>query len=281
MHRVLAVFILCSAVFNMNAAQSDSSAIAKFYSKQNTLVTFFDSLVQLRNVDQKLELNEAILTSLEECIRIPISINNSFDTIQYLGKTCSEDEAICIYTYNIPLDFGEQAYFGFLQIYDKENDTLFVHKLTDKSSSIQFLEQRELDPDNWFGSLCYKIHTQKYKGETHYILFYFDFNNVLTSKKIIDVLTITNPEKPVFGKPIIRYEGKLLHRVVFEYSARATMGLTYNDDVKMITFDHLSPYQPSLEGNYQFYGPDLSYDGLKFEKGFWIHQEKIDVRNLP
>jgi hypothetical protein len=30
---------------------------------------------------------------------------------------------------------------------------------------------------------------------------------------------------------------------------------------------------------YQLYGPDLSYDGLKFEKGLWILQRDIDVRN--
>ena len=45
------------------------------------------------------------------------------------------------------------------------------------------------------------------------------------------------------------------------------MMLRYDDKLKMIVFDHLSPSKPSYEGKYQYYGPDFSYDGLIFEKG--------------
>jgi hypothetical protein len=34
-----------------------------------------------------------------------------------------------------------------------------------------------------------------------------------------------------------------------------------------------------MEGNYQFYGPDFTYDGLKFEKGIWVSYSNIDVTN--
>jgi hypothetical protein len=34
-----------------------------------------------------------------------------------------------------------------------------------------------------------------------------------------------------------------------------------------------------MEGKYEFYGPDFTYDGLKFEKGVWIHYQNIDITN--
>jgi hypothetical protein len=49
--------------------------------------------------------------------------------------------------------------------------------------------------------------------------------------------------------------------------------------MNMIIFDHLSPSKPSYAGNYQYYGPDFSYDGLKFEQGIWELVENVDIRN--
>jgi len=42
--------------------------------------------------------------------------------------------------------------------------------------------------------------------------------------------------------------------------------------MNMIIFDHLSPSKPSYTGNYQFYGPDFSYDGLEvlMDIGTWL-----------
>jgi hypothetical protein len=57
------------------------------------------------------------------------------------------------------------------------------------------------------------------------------------------------------------------------------MSLRYDPQKKMIVFDHLSPTKPSLEGQYEFYGPDFTYDGLKFEKGVWEHYQNIEITN--
>ena len=57
------------------------------------------------------------------------------------------------------------------------------------------------------------------------------------------------------------------------------MGLKYDERFKMIVFDHLSPIRPELAGDYKFYGPDFSYDGYKFENGFWVYMPDLDVTN--
>lgn len=84
---------------------------------------------------------------------------------------------------------------------------------------------------------------------------------------------------PKFGTPIFNIGKKVKKRVIFEYNSQAIMSLRYDEDKKLIIFDHLSPPDPSLEGQYQYYGPDGSYDALKFKKGKWILLEDLDARN--
>ena len=70
-----------------------------------------------------------------------------------------------------------------------------------------------------------------------------------------------------------------MDRMVLEYSTQVAMSLRYDPDMDMITFDHLVPFHPIYNGNYEFYGPDGSFDGLEFAAGTWIFREDIDARN--
>ena len=68
---------------------------------------------------------------------------------------------------------------------------------------------------------------------------------------------------------------------MFEYSSEVTMSLRYEKDRDMIVYSHLGARQEGnlLEGQYQFYGPDGSYDALVHKKDKWITVEDIDARN--
>ena len=70
-----------------------------------------------------------------------------------------------------------------------------------------------------------------------------------------------------------------MDRLVFEYSAELSSSIRYNAQLKMIVFDHLAPLHPLYHGNYQFYGPDGSYDGLRFIEGIWVREDDVDARN--
>jgi hypothetical protein len=56
------------------------------------------------------------------------------------------------------------------------------------------------------------------------------------------------------------------------------MSLRFEAD-NFIVFDHLSPVSPEYKDNYQYYGPDFSFDSFNFEKGSWILKNDIDIRN--
>jgi hypothetical protein len=127
--------------------------------------------------------------------------------------------------------------------------------------------------------LYYKIIPVKVKRKKYYTLLGGDKNDKLTSKRIIDVLYFIPDGSPRFGADLFKLEKRSPKRVIFEYSAQAIMSVKYNEETKQIVFDHLSPAQPNFEGQYQYYGPDFSFDALEFNKGKWVYIPDVDARN--
>jgi hypothetical protein len=201
-----------------------------------------------------------------------------FDSLKNVGKLSSKDRKVKIFTWNLPLAGGFQKYYGFI-LYRKDKKSPMLFELHDSRKTIDDQVKEILGSQNWMGALYYSLCEETYKGRTYYMLLGFDFNNLFSSKKIIEVLTFGSNSEPVFGSNVFKVDDNLIARIVFEYSARATMTLRYNTDNKTIVFDHLSPYRPDLVGNFQFYGPDFTFDGFKFEKGYWVYIRNLDLRN--
>ena len=58
------------------------------------------------------------------------------------------------------------------------------------------------------------------------------------------------------------------------------MSLKYNPSRDQLIFNHLAPKDPNptLEGQFQYYGPDGSFDALSMKKGKWTYEGDIDIR---
>ena len=68
---------------------------------------------------------------------------------------------------------------------------------------------------------------------------------------------------------------------MFEYSSEVSMSLRYNEKHHEIVYSHLASKQEGsmLDGQYQFYGPDGSFDALVQKKDKWVTVEDVDARN--
>jgi hypothetical protein len=68
---------------------------------------------------------------------------------------------------------------------------------------------------------------------------------------------------------------------MFQYSTDVVMTLRYEERKNAIVFSHLSPESddPYMKEQYQFYGPDGSFDAFVKEKDKWKLVEDIDIRN--
>lgn len=222
--------------------------------------------------------NEDFIKLIKKSLIRPNAFDYPFDSIKHVGKVKSEDGRLRVFSWNFPYPDGSQKYFGFILLKEKKGE-LGLIELTDNRKAIENPIKDLLKPGNWMGALYYSIIDVKSKGSKYYILLGLDFNNLYSSKKIIEVLTIGKDDGLLFGSDVFNVGNETLNRVVFEFSSRATMMLRYIPESKTIVFDHLSPSRPDYADNFQFYGPDFSYDGFKFEKGKWVYVRNLDLRN--
>ncbi len=258
-----------------------SSSIATISSQKTDTLTFLEK--QLLNCYKKileapsherLEPAEAFYCNFVSCLKVEGSFEFPFKILENIGKIYSPDKRLRIYTWNVPVRINENLYYGIIQFYSPHHKEYFIytlnylHRLADSTQII-----------NWEGSLYYSTVETKHASQKYYTLLGYNLSTPLSNKKVIEVISIDDFDKLYFCKKLIKYDGHLVDRVVFEYNEKAIMSLQYNDSMKMIVFDHLSPSKPSLMGQYEFYGPDFTYDGLKWEKGIWVHYSNIDVTN--
>lgn len=245
---------------------------------EDSLVFYFGQLVNNSNDSAKLQINEKISKVLHQNLQNNLSFTYPFDSVKYLSKLTSDDDFLRIYTWNIPLQNGEYKYFGFIQTFNKKKKTVKLFSLTDGSETITNPEKQTLNTNNWYGVLYYELVTTKHKRSTYYTLIGWDGNNLFTNKKVIDNLYFKR-DIPYFGAPVFKSEHTTANRIIFEYSMKTSMVLRYDFNSQMIVFDHLSPAKPKFEGQFQYYGPDFSYDGLFFADGYWHLERNIDIKN--
>jgi hypothetical protein len=228
---------------------------------------------------QKINLNKGIEELFASALALPGAFSYPFDSLNRVGRIISRDEKARIFTWDLVRNDGSHQYSGIILYLPKNAAKPFLFPLTDCSGATNDPVMHVLGPETWFGALYYDIIERKWNDHILYTLLGFDPNDIFTSRKIIDCFYMKDDTIAVFGAPVFLLNNKIQYRVVFEYSAKVSMSMQYNESTKMIVFDHLSPARPSYTGSYQFYGPDFSYDAFKFVDGQWVLFEDVDVRN--
>lgn len=272
---LLCLFLLNTAVFS---AESQDISNRRLKEVEDSLAAFMSIIYSEKPSSVREEANTKFDTLLKEILNNKESFDYPFDSLKHIGKIKSDDNRVRIFTWNLPQAGGYQKYYGFI-LYKKDNEKMLIFDLNDSRKLIVDPIKSILTSKQWIGALYYSIINETYKGQSYYILLGFDFNNLFSSKKVIDVLTFGKDSEPVLGANIFKVDNTIIDRVVFEFSARVAMTLRYVADYKTIVFDHLAPSQPDFEGNYQFYGPDFTFDGFRFDNGYWIYVRNLDIRN--
>ena len=231
------------------------------------------------------ELKEARAQQMEDSLAAFFSVdsnfNHQFDTLRFLGQLTSDDGKLRIITFNYPRTDGTFGYHCLILHRANAQDAHRLFTLKDDQGPWERLEFKTLDPKNWYGALYYRIVQKRHKKSTYYTLIGWDGHDQLSNRKVIDVLDVSGTQ-PRFGSPIFLKDGRAQNRLIFEYANDASMALNFQENEGMIVMDHLAPEHPRLKGQFQFYGPDFSYDALKFKKGKWhlIEDHNAENRSL-
>jgi hypothetical protein len=271
--------------------QKQPAVNATMIVNEHSLKLLSDQLFHAKTDEEKKKYNDQLLLAFTDFLNQANSFDVPLDSLKKdMAILVSPDNKFRIINWNLEKADKTFEYYGFIQEKHEEvtkagflkketKETMLLYPLIDKSADIKNPENAITDNKKWFGMLYYKIILKKTKTKIYYTLLGLDENDKYSTKKIIDVLTFDNNGTPRFGADIFVMDKKYPKRVIFEYAATCTMSLRYNTQKDSIIFDHLAPTQPQLEGQFQYYCSDMSYDGFGFKRGKWNYGTDMNAIN--
>lgn len=193
-----------------------------------------------------------------------------------------------LYTWQMPDSAFRYTRFGLLAA--KAKDGIVVTELKDQGESNAEAQFRQLKPEDWYGAIYYKAIPVKKGNDRLYTLLGFAPGSEI-NQKIIDVVEIDRRGRPRFGARIFKVDEfmdrtlrKAPMRLILSYNADYAASVRWNEDEEMIVMDHLAPPDAKLKGVYQMYGPDMTYDGLVWDDGWWNLTKEVKFnsrQNVP
>lgn len=271
------IFLIPLLLAMLPAFCQEKAAYLDLVKAEAELKSLFEILYNEEILGSNQDVFQRVDSIFFEALKQPGSFNFPWNKLDKIGKLESEDGLLKIFSWLYMVSRNEYKYCAFIQV-NSGKDESEVYKLLSSEDDNIHSEDFQQKTDKWHAKIYYDIVVKSYKRKVLYTLIGADFNTSASTLKTIEVLSL-NRGKPVFRGDQFLVGGKVKNRIVLEYSADLAASVRYNKDMDMIVYDHLSPLHPIYTGNYQFYGPDGSYDGFKFEEGIWVYEEDVDARN--
>ena len=249
-----------------------------FSSEIDSLNKYGKEIIESSTDEQKAAANIKFKAILEEVLANNASFDADFSKVEKISVLKAHQ--LKIYNWTLPHTDGTYTYFAFTQ-FKTSDEKVIVTELIDKSAELDKLETKTFTANTWFGALYYEIIHDKKIGEDYYTVLGWDGNNLMTNKKVIDVIVVDNKGNIKLGAPIFKMEKRTQRRVIFEYAKMATMSLKYHKNQKKIIFNQLDPENSKLKGVYEYYVPNQKYlDALILSKGKWIIEKNTEDAKL-
>jgi hypothetical protein len=256
---------------------SQEPSYLEFVKAETKLQSMFDRLYS-DSLSEKEVLLDSLRGQMSEALALPGSMDFPWNRLNKIGVITSDDQQVRVFTWHVMDDFDHYRYFGFIQVRLKKGKSR-VFELKDNGKAQRGLFKLDQTTTDWYGKLYYQVLVNKHKRKTYYAILGMDFNNSMSTIKTVEVIAIQR-NAPHFVKSLFFNGSNRVDRLVLEYSKQVAITVRYDPGTDMISFDHLVPLHPIYENNYEFYGPDGSFDGLEFSDGLWNYRDDIDARNI-
>lgn len=213
------------------------------------------------------------ITTLVRALKIENSFKYPFERLKSVSILTPPDSSFRIFTWQLFVNDSTYRYYGSIQMNERK---LKLHPLIDRSFEMTALPtNKQLPADHWYGALYFNLRQFDSPQGRKYLLFGYDAFEFFEKRKLLDVLSFDRTGKPSFGAAVFRKKNAPPQQRVFvQYSADAKVKMNWDEQYQMILFDHLIPF-PSPYGREMTQVPDGSYDGYKFEKGYWQYVDKV------
>jgi len=277
MKKLILIHLFSILIFDAFAQKGNNNLITEY---EDTLKIIANEIMNAETEAERRIANTAFTTNLTEVLRYEKSFKFPFDSLITIAKIKSPDNTFRIFNWLLRKDNGAYEYYGIVHYHNKNRKRYEVIPLTDNSANIRNPEQTELDAANWYGCLYYDISYIKKSGRKFYTLLAWDGNDGYSSKKIIDVMYFSGRNKIKFGLPIFKKSRKESQkRVILQYDSKTSVSVKYHEKEKKIVFNHLIPSRKGLEGLYEYYIPEGTFNAYIYKKGKWWLEQDVDIRN--
>ncbi|NHA07148.1 hypothetical protein G7092_25340 [Mucilaginibacter sp. HC2] len=267
---------ICSQTFGQHS--DESSRIKQLNIYQDSLASLGKKIVNDENDLERKNANYQFIKTLVSALKINNSFLFPFDSVKNISILNSPDNRFRIMSWHVMNQDGSYRFYGTIQL--NSGGPLKMFPLEDYSPLLKNPEDSVTDNRKWYGAQYYKI-IPVYAQKPYYVLLGWKGNTVKSTKKVLEILSFNNGDKPTFGMPVFDGNGKSRKRVIFEYTRQVSMLLRYVSDQNLIVFDHLAPPDKKMKDQPETFGPDLTYDGYKLKNGRWVYVENLDMRNIP
>jgi hypothetical protein len=264
----IALFFSFFFLFHSLSAQSQIDGIEKELSQK------YEAMNAARSDSARMFLSDAFKAELKRSLYKTEAFEHPFRSLKMCTIT-SPDKAFRVFNWNIPMNDGTHRYEALIMIprAAQERELMDVIELKPIEKDLDRLENRSFREGEWMPFLIYEIIPDK--KEDQYILLAWDGHDRISNRKVIDVITISSRSVRL-GAPVFKDGKSTYKRVLFTYAEEVNMSLRYQEKEKRILFDHLAPKDPRLEGQFQFYGPDMSFDSYISDKGKWNLESDVE-----
>lgn len=275
--KVIGILLLFLPILVSAKGTEQDTAMIRLEQELNVLLT------QLRNApddEKRASANELLKAKLEASLNNPAVLDYPFSLLTTMSTIQSPDGEFRLFNWNIENEEGVHSHYCYLVKKDNSSENLVIPFKEDKFT-IPPRPENTLAPNQWYGALYYNIVPVKKGSKTLYTVFGYSGSDKSTNRKLLDVFYFKGKNLRL-GYPLFQEEPgsqHLLRRVFFEYSESAIMTVRMNPNLNAIVFDHLVPENPQLEGLFDYYIPDMTYDGYRWENGIWVYYEDIIAYN--
>ncbi|MBV4360219.1 hypothetical protein [Pinibacter aurantiacus] len=270
-------FILIAGIsFGQHISKADVKALQL---KQDTLKKYAEDMINAQEPSDRFVADSLFVRGLVRALKTHNSFYYPFDSLQTVSKLCPPDSTFRIFTWQMKKDEYFYLQKGAIQ-YRTANGELKLVPLFDQSMFTSKPEDSVRSNRNWIGAVYYRIIEKTYNNKKYYTLIGFDSYTVSSNRKWIDVLTFDEKTgDPIFGGGYFSFKNDTTkkapqNRFYIEYKKEAGTTFNYNPELDMIVYDHLTSETEEPERK-ETYVPDGDFEGFKWEKGQWVHVDKV------
>jgi len=194
-----------------------------------------------------------------------------------IGAIMSPDSTFRLISWNYFKLNGESVCFTLLQL-KPIKDTCLIYLFTPS-----YYNKSHKNPytSNFIpAALYYQIIPTLVNNKKYYLLLGMNPESILIQSKSIETFYFNEKKIPTMGAPILHINNKIESRFEFCYSAKVRMSIKYDIQKQTIIIDHLSPEKPFFTGQYEYYGPDGSFDALVFKDKIWQYVSDYNLYNM-